>query len=348
MRNLRIGIVGVGRFGRLHLRVLSQLAGCEVAAVSDINEDLLHEVAREFQIEETFTDPVDMVRDADLDMIDVVSDEQTHGQLVLESLRHGKHVFVEKPLSTTYEEAEKIELAASQYNKQVMVGNINRFSQPYVAIKRAVTANSLGDLGMIRAKRNFSKEWFENFGKRVHPVYESGIHDIDLFLWYTESRCKNVYAVERNLSGYAYPDLFSAVLEFENGVVASLDSAWLVPKGGPRNLTETLELDGTIDADIEVMGEKGTANFQLGHSGYSVWTDQGATNPELTLWPTEHDGIGGAIRAELQHFLLQLEKGEESSVAPLSHSVEALKIADAIVLSAKEKRRIQLVEGDSI
>jgi predicted dehydrogenase len=342
MSTLKIGIIGTGRFGRLHMRVLQQLDHCEVVAISDVNVELLREVQKNFQISKVYENALDMMKDPEIDVIDIVSDENTHGPYAIEAIKQGKHVFIEKPIATKYEEAIQIEELAKRHQVQVMVGNISRFSQPYASIKKALMNGILGKVGMIRSKRNFSRDWFEHFGKRVHPVYESGIHEIDLLLWYAGCKCTEVYAIEQNMSGYEHPDAFSALLTFENGLIASLDSAWLIPKGGPHNLVETLELGGTIDADIEIYGNKGTANFKLAHSGYSIWTDQGVQHPELTLWTTEHDGIGGAIRSELQHFIFQVRKEAHSEVAPLRDSVEALKIADAIVKSAKEKQIIHL------
>ncbi len=342
MKTLRVGVIGVGRFGRLHLNVLRQLPGCEVAAIADIDHKVLAEVSEKFGIPRTYAVASEMIDADDLDAIDIVSDEASHGGYVLACLGAGKHVFVEKPLATSYEEARRIHDAAKHSERIVVVGNISRFSQPYVSLKRALLSGRLGTLGIIRTKRDFSKFWFEYFGKRVHTVYESGIHDVDLILWYAEGPCVRVHAVERRMSGYAYPDLFHATLTFQSGLIATMTSAWLVPKGGPQNLVETLELDGTIDADIELVGDKGTARFRMAHSGLSVWTDEGVQHPELTLWPTEHGGVGGAIRAELQHFVAQAVRAEPSLIAPLTDSVYALKIADAIVESAREDRVIEL------
>lgn len=345
MKKWRVGIVGVGRFGRLHLAVLRQLPNCSVEAIADIDGDLLRRVSEEHGIKRTYLDAGEMIEAKGLDAVDIVSDESTHGSLVARSLRSGRHVFVEKPLATSYQEAQEVERLRRSSGLQVMVGNISRFSGPYVALKRVAAQGKLGRLGMIRTKRHFSRAWFEHFGKRVHPVYESGIHDLDLILWYASSRCATVYAVEKNVSGYTYPDLFSATLTFEDGMVATLASAWMVPPGAPRNLVETLDLGGMIDADIELVGEKGMASFKLAHPGLNVWTDCDVQLPELTLWPTEHDRIGGAIRAELEHFLLQLERSEESPVAPLADSVEAMRLAEAIVQSAREKRVVDVRPG---
>jgi predicted dehydrogenase len=281
-----------------------------------------------------YTDPGEMIRSDGIDVIDIVTDEDMHGPLGVLALQYGKHVFIEKPIATSYAEAEEIYRLSREKQKQVMVGNISRFGQPYAALHRYVQSGALGRIAHIRAKRDFSREWFEHFGKRVHPVYESGIHDLDLILWYANSKCREVYAIERKMSGYKYPDLFSAVLIFENGVTATLESAWLVPAKGPQNLVESLELGGTIDARIEIVGTESSARFATLDTGLSVWTDRGVLVPDYVLWPEEHGEVGGAIRSELQHFIRQVIRNEESPIAPLIDSVESMRIADAIVRSA--------------
>jgi len=344
MRKIRIGLIGTGRFGRLHLKVLNQLPNAEVSAIADVNEAALRRTAGEFGVNESdcYTNPLDMIARGDLDAVDIVSDEASHGPLAIASLKQGKHVIVEKPLSITYEEAIQIRDAQAASGKQVLVGNVSRFSQPYISMKRAVDSGKLGTIAAIRTKRNFSRAWFQNFGNRTHPVFESGVHEIDLLVWYANSRCVEVSAFERNLSGYAYPDLFSAILKFENGIIASIDSSWMVPNGAPQNLVETLELDGTIDAHIEIMGDAGTAQYQMAHPGLAIWTDRGLQHPETTLWPTGHDGVGGAIRAELEHFIRVIEESRPSEVMPLEDSVHVMEIAEAIVRSGQTGKVIRL------
>jgi predicted dehydrogenase len=345
MKKWRIGIAGVGRFGRLHLSVLRRMPDCSVAAIADTDAALLRKVARANRIRAAHGDALDLVRRPDLDAVDIVTDEASHGRLVVEALRRGKHVFVEKPLATTRRQAETIAALAGRTGLHVMVGNISRFSQPYVTLRRRVRAGELGRIGIIRAKRDFSRSWFSFFGKRIHTVYESGIHDIDLILWFARGRCARVHAVEERLGGHRYPDVFTATLTFDDGLIATLTSAWLVPRCGPRNLVETLELDGTIDADLEILGTRGGARFRMLDSGLSVWTDRAALRPELTLWPTGHDGAGGAIRAELRHFVELLGRKGPSAVAPLADSVYALAIADAIVQSARTGKVVVMKGG---
>lgn len=341
-KELRIGIAGVGRFGRLHLDVFQQLPGCSIRAIADTDAGTLKRVARKGKIENAYLDAMEMIRNPDLDAIDIVTDEATHARLIIAALNNGKSVFVEKPLATSSADALKIEKLAEKTGLMVMVGNISRFSQPYISLKRRVAAGELGRVGIIRAKRDFSRFWFKFFGKRIHTVYESGIHDIDLILWLAKGKCVSVFAAENRISGNRHPDIFSAILKFDDGLIATIGSAWMLPAAAPQNLVETLELDGTIDADLEVVGTKGCARVKLLDSGLSVWTDRKRLQPEMTLWTTEHDCTGGAIRAELQHFVKQALVGRKSAVAPLQDSVEALRIADAIVKSARQNCVVKL------
>jgi predicted dehydrogenase len=349
MKDVRIGLIGLGRFGRLHLQVLRQTGHAEITAIADIDKDTLRQAAIRYGIDEgrCYEDPFQLIEHADIDVVDIVSDEATHGPLVLHALRSGKHVIVEKPLSVSFQEAAEIKAEQEKSGKHVLVGNISRFSQPYLMIKRSIDNGTLGQVAAIRAKRNFSREWFYNFGNRIHPVYESGVHDLDLIVWYAGCRCVEVSAFERRISGFEHPDLFSSILKFENGLVASLDNSWAVPAGAPQNLVETLELDGTIDAYIEVIGEKGTAQFQLAHSGFALWTQKGIQYPETTLWPTGHEYIGGAIAAELDHFVRTILEGSPSTIMPLADSVHVLEIADAIERSARINQVVRLEGSDT-
>ena len=342
---IRLGIIGTGRFGRLHMDVCKSLSDCSIDAVSDVNPKVLKSASLKYGIKTTYQNAMDLIRSSKIDAVDIVTDEFSHGRFVIEALKHGKHVFVEKPLATDYDDAKKIEALSKKTGLVVMVGNISRFSQPYITLKRRVDSGEIGKLGIIRAKRDFSRSWFKFFGKRIHTVYESGIHDIDLILWLARGKCVRVNAVERRLSGCKYPEIFTAILTFDDGLIATLTSAWLVSDSGPKNLVETLDLGGTIDADLEILGTKGIARFRLLDSGLTISTDKAVQNPEMTLWATGHEGVGGAIHSELVHFIKQVVEGRESPIAPLSDSVYAITIAEAIVLSAKSGKTIRLKGG---
>ena len=89
MEQLRIGVIGVGRFGRLHIKVLKGLAGCKVTAISDVDDDLLKKAGEEFNVGAVFKDAFELIKHPDVDVIDIVSNEDTHGPFAIEAIKHG-------------------------------------------------------------------------------------------------------------------------------------------------------------------------------------------------------------------------------------------------------------------
>jgi len=323
----KVALIGAGRFGALHLRAFRDLP-VEVVAVCDTDPDRLESVRAGFGIPAAYTSAEDLLARERPDLVDIATDEATHGDLVLRALDAGRHVFVEKPLCMDPAEAERIRRAAG--DRHVITGQISRFGAGYQHLYDALTAGDLGDPVALRLRRDFSRAWFPAFGERVHPVWESGIHDIDLAVWYARSACRDVYAVERNISGHPNPDAFTAVLTFDSGLIATVESAWLVPDAAPQTLRGALELDGTIDAALEILGTRGTAGYRLAHDGLSVRTDRATAHPDLTLWPTVAGRVSGALAAELAYAVEVVRGDRPHDVIPLDDAVEGVRIAAAI------------------
>jgi predicted dehydrogenase len=340
----RVALAGAGRFGTLHLRTFADLPA-RVVAVCDPDPGQLRRVQEEFGIPNVYPSLEELLAREDVDLVDVTSDEASHGALVLRALDAGCDVLVEKPLTLDPAEAEAIRRRARERGRSVVTGQISRFGAGYQHLHGLVTAGELGRVVNLRFRRDFSRSWFPAFGHRVHPVWESGVHDIDLAVWLAGAPCRDVYAVERHLSGLPYPDTFSAVLTFTDDTVATIESAWLVPDAAPQTLRGSLDLDGTIDATTEILGDRGTAGYRLAHDGLSVRTDRSVSHPELTLWPTVAGAVTGALRAELD-YALRVARGErENDVMPLDEAVEGVRIADAITRSAATGTRVDLLSG---
>lgn len=341
MSEIRIGLAGLGRFGRLHASVLSTTPGAVLAAVCDPLESELEDVAGRYGLPDRFTDYETMLAEAPLDCVSLATPEPLHAEMVRAALEHGLHVFVEKPLATDHEEARRVADAAAHAGLHVQVGFVLRFDPLHAYVREQVASGRFGRLVALRAKRNCSREWFADFGERVHPVYETSIHDIDLVLWYTQSRGTRVYAVQRFLSGLTFPDACFALLQLADGSVAMLETSWLVPSGAPANVV-TDAWQGTIDAALEVVGTEQTARLELLESGLSVWTQRLHERPEGSYWPELHGRITGALREELTDFVECVRAGRPSDVASLDDAVEGLRIADAVVASAEAGAEVAL------
>jgi predicted dehydrogenase len=266
MKEVKVGVVGLGRFGRLHARILSELPGCRVSALCETDGLTLERCAKDYGVEALYTDLEAMLGAEDLDAVDVVTDESAHGSQAILCLEHGKAVFVEKPLATDGDEAEAVARMSRDTGLPVLVGNISRFDARYAVLRRELEAGRFGRVALVQAKRSFSRAWFAGFGSRVHPVFESMIHDLDLALWYLPSPVQRVYA-QAGSAGDGVPNTLVATLTAEDGALAVLQSTWLVPDAAPITLAGPpvgpLDLWGTIDAQLEVVGTSQVGKVDL-------------------------------------------------------------------------------------
>jgi predicted dehydrogenase len=347
VKEIKVGVVGLGRFGRLHARVLSELPGCRLAALCDVDGEILERYGQEYGVEALYTDVETMLASEDLDAVDLVTDESAHGLQALLCLEHGKAVFVEKPLATNGDEAAAVATLSQEKKLPVLVGNISRFDARYALLRRELEAGAFGRVSLVQAKRSFSRAWFAGFGNRVHPVFESMIHDLDLVLWYLPSRVCRVYAQAVSADG-GVPDTLVATLTAEDGSLAVLQSTWLVPDGAPITLAgppaSPFDLWGTIDAQIEVVGDSQVGRVDLISGGLSLWGDSAVRMPDPGLWPEVHGRVGGALREELSHFVECVRVGEQSPLVPAETGAAAVHLAEAIVISSQKGEAVKFGE----
>ena len=346
MKEVRVGLVGLGRFGRLHARVFSELPGCRLAALCDVDEGALGRCGREYGVEALYTDLETMLDSEDLDAVDLVTDEAAHGRQALLCLERDKAVLVEKPLATDGDEAEAVVALSRDRGLPVVVGNISRFDARYALLRRELEAGRFGRVAVVQARRGFSRAWFSGFGSRVHPVFESMVHDLDLALWYLPFPVRKVYAqAVSTADGEGVPDTLVAVLTAEDGALAVLQSAWLVPDAAPATLVgppaSPFDLWGTIDAQLEVVGTSQTGRVDLMSGGLSMWDDSGVRAPDPGLWPEVHGRVSGALREELAHFLDRARTGQPSPIAPPETAAVAVRLAEAIVRSSREGAAVE-------
>jgi predicted dehydrogenase len=241
----------------------------------------------------------------------------------------------------TASEGERIAATAAAAGIPLQVGLILRFDTQHALLKSEIDRGALGQVISLRAKRNASKAWFPDYGDRAHTIYETTIHDIDLLLWYANSPITRVQALERHPSGLRYPDGCWALVEFESGAVGILETSWMVPAGAPANVV-TPDWRGTIDAEIEVIGDVGTGRIRLLDAPLFLWTAGFTAAPETGLWPEISGSIGGALRDEDAHFIDRVRRGAPESIASVADAVMGLRIAEAIVTSAASGTSIEL------
>lgn len=329
---LRVVVVGVGRFGALHARVWREL-GVDVVGLCDIDEGRLDQVAREFGVQAVSTGLADLLARVEADVVVVASDESTHADLTVTALEAGCHVFVEKPLALSGADAWRVSAAAGAAAREVVAGQISRFAAPYLRMRQTLSAGGVGRLCALRLRRDFSRQWFLSFGDRVHPVWESCIHDIDLAVSFAGRPVRRATAVAARAADGEEPSVISALLEFEGGVIATVESAWLLPDSAPRTLAGALALDGSIVAEAEVLGTDGVLRQRLVADNLVEWTSAGAFVPDLSLWPEEDGAVGGALRQEVAYAIDVFLGRRAADRVPLHEVCWGIEAAEAVVAS---------------
>ena len=210
---LKVGVLGAGHLGKIHLRLLQQSEKFELVGFYDENQENGAKIAAEFGYTqfETIAKLIHAV-----DVIDIVTPTLSHYKCARVAIKSGKHVFIEKPISNTVEEAEEIIALANEYNVKGQVGHVERFNPAFIATK-----NMIENPMFIETHRLAE---FNPRGTDVPVVLDLMIHDIDAILSVVKSKVKIVHASGVSVISET-PDIANARIEFENGCVANLTAS---------------------------------------------------------------------------------------------------------------------------
>ena len=210
---LKIGVIGVGHLGKFHLNNWKEIPGVELVGFYDPDDDNAKIVAEKYQLPR-FLD-ADTLIDAS-DAIDVVAPTTFHFEWCSRAMKKGKHVFVEKPLANTMEEARQLVKIASESGIKLQVGHVERFNPAFLAL-RGMELNPL----FIEVHRLAQ---FNPRGTEVSVILDLMIHDIDIILSIVKSDVKTISASGVGVMTET-PDIANVRIEFHNGCVANLTSS---------------------------------------------------------------------------------------------------------------------------
>lgn len=210
---LKVGIFGTGHLGKIHLNNWKEIPGVSVTGFFDPDETTATEVIANYGIHR-FTNDQELL-DAS-DVVDIVSPTPLHFPIAEKAIRQGKHVFVEKPMANTMEEAHKMVALARESKIKLQVGHVERFNPAFLAVKDF-------DLHPMFIEVHRLAQYNPR-GTEVSVILDLMIHDIDIVLHVVKSDVKNISA-----SGVAVltetPDIANVRIEFDNGCVANLTSS---------------------------------------------------------------------------------------------------------------------------
>ncbi|WP_324069703.1 MAG: Gfo/Idh/MocA family oxidoreductase [Flavobacterium sp.] len=210
---LRVGVLGAGHLGKIHLRLLKQSEKYELVGFYDAFDENANKVAAEFGYKKF--DSIAALIDA-VDVVDIVTPTLQHFECAKQVIEAGKHIFIEKPISNTVEEAEEIIALAKKHNVKGQVGHVERFNPAFTAVK-----DKIKNPMFIETHRLAE---FNPRGTDVPVVLDLMIHDIDAILSVVKSKVKSINASSVAVISDS-PDITNARIEFENGCVANITSS---------------------------------------------------------------------------------------------------------------------------
>ena len=315
---LKAGVLGAGHLGKIHLKLLKQSERYELVGFYDADAEASKKIEIEFGYK-SFPSMEALIEACD--MVDVVTPTIYHYDCAEKVLSAGKHLFIEKPITHTVEEAEKIRDLAKKHKVRGQVGQVERFNPAFMAVRHQI------ENPMFIESHRLAE--FNPRGTDVSVVLDLMIHDIDAILSVVKSKVKSVSASGISVLSET-PDIANARIEFENGCVANLTASRISMK--KMRKCRFFQRDAYISVDFlekkcEVVKMK-DAPTEADDFAMILTNAEGVKkqiyfdNPEVAN--------NNAILDELEAFADAIEK-DETPIVSLAQGTEALRVAMQII-----------------
>lgn len=285
---LRVGVFGVGHLGKFHLNNWKEIDGAVLAGFYDPDEITAADVITKYQLKRF--DTVDELLSA-CDVADIIAPTSYHFDLCKAAITKGKHVFVEKPLANTMDEARELVKLAKEANIKFQVGHVERFNPAFLALKDSYLEPMFIEVHRLAQ--------FNPRGTDVSVILDLMIHDIDIILSLVKSNVKSISA-----NGVAVmsdtPDIANVRIEFDNSCVANLTSSRISMK--KMRKMRLFQKDAYIGIDfLEKKAEVIKLNTPADKNVFTfdIQTNNGKKTIAISN-PVVEDG--NAIKMELQAF----------------------------------------------
>ena len=204
MKEIKVGIVGLGRLGSVHAQNLAfKIPGCKLVAACSLEQKELDWAKDYLKVEYTTTDYKKMVDEADIEAVVIVSSSPEHCWMIEYALDAGKHVFTDKPLGCSLEECKRAEAAVERHpDKIFFLGFMRRYDPSYADAKAQINAGRIGKPYLVKATGLDPEALVEScikFSKTSGGIFiDAASHDIDLMRWFLGGEVTEVYAAGTN------------------------------------------------------------------------------------------------------------------------------------------------------
>lgn len=331
-KKIRCAVIGAGRLGIVHAKnVASRIAGAEVVAIVTTRDESAKSAAASLGIKKWTIDPQDVFDDPSIDAVIIVTPTKTHASLIIQAAKSKKHIFVDKPITETLEEADEVAKVIKENQVYCQVGFMRRFDPAYAAAKKRIKQGDIGEplyfKGMSRDPGSPPEDYIKTSGG---IFVDLSIHDYDIARFLIEDEVESVQTfgevlVHPFMNKYQDVDQSITFITFKNGATANVE--------GSRNSTFGYDVRG------EVVGTEGAIQIgSLQHHNNIILNKNKSFHDNIPSFPIKFEE---AFWLELKHFIECIQKNEKPLVDE-EDGKKALEIAVAATKSFKKKEPVFL------
>lgn len=341
------GVIGAGVWGETHLITYTSTPGARLAAICDLNADLLSRRREQYQPGMVTTEYRELLASDDVAAVSVVTPDFLHREIAVAACEAGKHVLLEKPMATTVADARAIADAAAANGVHVMVDFHNRWNPAFYGLKQSIAAGEMGEPQMLSMRLNdtlYVPTQMLSWAGSSSVAWFLASHALDVVRWLFDDEIVRIYSVSRSrilaARGINTPDFFQTVCELRGGGVAHVENCWILSEALPTVFDLKLELVGSggtayVDGSTHRMVQKYSA-AEL--SPFS--TSPGTAYPDVAVVTNVQGRPGGFGVESIRHFAESIIRG----TAPLVTPQDGIRNTAALVALHESARLGQPVE----
>ncbi len=316
---IKVGLIGCGFMGAMHANCYKNIAGVEIAAVADLRPEKAAECAKGTNAK-IFADGKDLIREADVDIIDICLPTYLHAEFALAAMDKVKYVFIEKPVSLTVEEGEALIEKSKATGAQVQIGQVIRFWDEYVELRKIVESGAYGKVMHANFRRISPRpewgwqSWLLDYKLSGGAGQDLHIHDVDYVLSLF-GEPKKFYSV-KNARGEknSYVNTLMSYGDF----VVSVEGTWDLPASHPFEATFRVTFENAV---LENAGGKFMRYDKDG--AHEIVIEKAELAGDAYAGGNVSD-LGGYYN-ELVYFTDRAKAGEKIEKATLADGVASLK-----------------------
>ncbi len=317
---LKIGVLGAGHLGKIHIKCIKEIDKFELAGFYDPNTETAAKVATEFGLRRF--DTLHQIIDA-VDVVDIVTPTISHFDCASESLKKSKHIFIEKPIVASPEEALELIKISEEAGVKVQIGHVERFNPAFLAARPHI------DNPMFIETHRLAQ--FNPRGTDVPVILDLMIHDIDIVLSVVKSNVKKISASGVPIISDT-PDIANARIEFDNGCVANLTASRISLKNMRKS--RFFQRDAYISVDflekeVEIVKMKDIDTEPNDPFAMVLDLGEGKSKKEIMMDKPKIEPVN-AIKTELEKFAEAIQKNITPAVT-INDGYMALDVAYRIL-----------------